>query len=416
MKLTERKILHVDMNNCYASIESLYHPELAGLPIAVAGSVEERHGIILAKNMLAKAAGVQTGEAIWQAKEKCPGLVTLEPHYELYLAYSKRAHKIYERYTDRIQQFGLDECWLDVSAIRSPIGKIADEIRETIKRELRITVSIGASFNKVFAKLGSDMKKPDATTVITRRDFREKVWGLPVRELLYVGSATDRKLRGRGIFTIGDLARAPLDMLRCMLGKWGICLHAYANGLDNEPIPLITEAPVQVKSVGNGTTAPHDLENDREVNMLICTLSESVASRLRKAGLKAFGVSVAIRNARLETYSTQRKLTVQTDDAPMLSKTAFALYQRTYDWSRGIPIRSITVTAYELIRADEPVQTDLFMTGERLDKRERLNSAIDRIRARFGYTAINRAVIFGREGYGSFDTALQNEIHPGYLR
>ena len=266
------KILHVDINNCYASIECLYHPEFNGKPVAVAGETEERHGIILAKIKLPKDYGVKTGEVIWQAKQKCPELITVKPNYDIYLSYSKAAHLIYERYTDRIESFGIDECWLDVTCTRRDIKEVADEIRETVKKELGITVSVGASFNKIFAKLGSDMKKPDATTVITRENYKEKVWCLPVSDLLFVGRSTSKKLYRHGISTIGDLANTPLGVLQSWLGKWGEYLYIYANGMENSEIPLFTESNAPVKSVSNGTTAYRDLHNDEDVRIFnICS-------------------------------------------------------------------------------------------------------------------------------------------------
>ena len=414
--IMDRKILHVDINNCYASIECLYHPELQGKPVAVAGDTEERHGIILAKNQIAKEYGVKTGEVIWQAKQKCPELVTLKPHYDRYLAFSKAAHLIYERYTDRIETFGIDECWLDVTCTRRDIKEVADEIRETVKKELGLTVSVGASFNKIFAKLGSDMKKPDATTVITRENFREKVWGLPASDLLFVGRATSKKLHAHGVDTIGELATTPLDVLQSWLGKWGEYLYSYANGLENSEIPLFTDAKAPVKSVSNGTTAYRDLENDEDVRILIFALAESVASRLRKMGLKANGVSIMIKDSKFRTYSKQTTLNCPADDGVRLARVAFELYKSSYDWEQEIPIRSISIGTFQLYDKNVPVQLDLFTPISKTKRKESLNNAIDKIRARYGYSSINRAVVMGDSGFKSFDARLQNEIHPvGFL-
>lgn len=411
----DRNILHIDINNCYASIECLFHPELAGKPVAVAGETEERHGIILAKNQIAKEYGVKTGEVIWQAKLKCPDLVTLKPHYDRYLAYSKAAHLIYERYTDRIEPFGIDECWLDVTCTRRDIKEVADEIRETVKKELGITVSVGASFNKIFAKLGSDMKKPDATTVITRENFREKVWCLPASDLLFVGRATTQKLLRHGVYTIGDLAKTPVGVLESWLGKWGEHLHIYANGLDQSVIPLFTDAKAPVKSVSNGTTSYRDLENDEDVRILTFALAESVASRLRKIGLKAGGVTITLKDSKFRCHSKQCKINVQSDDGRTIATTAFRLYKELFDWSEGVPIRSITIGAFNLYSKFSPVQLDFSTSPAIIKRRESLNSAIDTLRKRFGYTCINRAVVMGDEGFKSFDARLQNQIHPvGY--
>lgn len=408
----QRNILHVDMNNCYASIECLLDPSLRGKAVAVAGNVEDRHGIILAKNQAAKACGVQTGEVIWQAKQKCPELITVKPHYDVYLDFSRRAHLIYERYTDRIEQFGIDECWLDVTCTRRDMFEVADEIRETVKKELGITVSVGASFNKIFAKLGSDMKKPDAVTVITPENFREKTWGLPASDLLYVGRATTKKLASKGIFTIGELAKTPVKSLELWLGKWGVYLYQFANGKASDHVPLMTEkAPV--KSVSNGTTAYRDLVCDDDVRMLDFALSESVASRLRKMGMKAAGVSINIRDSKLRVYSRQCRLTMPSNDGKAIACAAFELYRKSYDWSQGIPIRSITVGAFDLCSAAEAFQLDLFTSVRTLQKRESINKAVDRIREKYGYTSINRAVVAADSEFKLFDARLQNEIHPG---
>lgn len=405
-----RNILHVDINNCYASIECLYHPELKNKPIAVAGASEERHGIILAKNEAAKKYGIKTGEVIWQAKQKCPELITFRPHYDRYLAFSKKARLIYERYTDRIQPFGIDECWLDVTCTRRNIKDVAEEIRETVKKELGLTVSVGASFNKVFAKLGSDMKKPDAVTLITRENFREKIWKLPASDLLYVGRSTNKKLKDHGIFTIGDLANTPLSTLEAFLGKIGTCLYRYSNGLGDDFIPLSgDESPV--KSVSNGTTAAHDLTGDSDVKALLSALSESVAARLRKTGLKTCEVAISVRDSKFRTYSRQCPLAFPSDDGRTISSAAFSLFQKSYDWDCGINVRSLSVCAGKLCTGVQPIQLDMFTDIKAIEKHESLNKAIDKIRARYGYSSINRAIIFSG-GFNGFDSRIQNELLP----
>lgn len=412
----DRKILHVDINNCYASIECLYHPEFNGKPVAVAGETEERHGIILAKNQIAKDYGVKTGEVIWQAKQKCPELITVKPNYDIYLSYSKAAHLIYEKYTDRIESFGIDECWLDVTCTRRDIKEVADEIRETVKKELGITVSVGASFNKIFAKLGSDMKKPDATTVITRENYKEKVWCLPVSDLLFVGRSTSQKLYSHGISTIGDLANTPLGVLQSWLGKWGEYLYIYANGMENSEIPLFTESNAPVKSVSNGTTAYRDLHNDEDVRILTFALAESVAARLRKIGLKAGGISISIKDSKFRTHSKQCTINIPSDDGRNIARTAFGLYKELYDWNEGIPIRSISVGTFNLCQKNSPIQLDFYNPPAIIKRRESLNNAIDKLRNKYGYSCINRAVVMGDDGFKSFDARLHNEVHPiGYL-
>ena len=252
-----RSILHCDMNNFYASVECMLDPALKKYPIAVCGSVEERHGIVLAKNYKAKAFDVKTGDAVWQAKQKCKDLVVVPPHYEEYIKYSKLARSVYERYTDQVEPYGMDECWLDISGTESLFGspeKVANEIRETMKFELGLTISVGVSFNKIFAKLGSDMKKPDAVTVIPKDTFKEKIWGLPAADLLGVGRATQRVLDSYCIRTIGDLANTDPEFLRRRLGKNGVVLWNYANGND---LSLVAKKDFvsPIKSVGHGITS-----------------------------------------------------------------------------------------------------------------------------------------------------------------
>ena len=283
----ERVILHSDLNACYASIECMLNPLLKGKPVAVAGSVEERHGIILAKSQEAKVCGVRTGEAVWQAKLKCPDIVLVPPHYDEYIKYSSFVRDIYRRYTDLIEPFGLDEAWLDVTGSQRLFGngwQIAENIRETVKSELDLTVSIGVSFKKVFAKLGSDLKKPDAVTVITREDFKEKLWNLPAVEMIGVGRATFAKLNSYGIYTIGDLANCDRDWITRQLGKNGTELWIFANGFDTSRVkPDGYREPV--KSIGHGITCSEDLVNAGEVWKVFLSLSQDVQRRLTGCGL-----------------------------------------------------------------------------------------------------------------------------------
>lgn len=302
-----RTILHCDLNNFYASVECLYQPAIRGKPVAVCGDPALRHGIVLAKNNLAKARGVRTGDAIWQAKQKCPGLVCVPPHYARYLQYSRQARRIYEDYTDRVEPFGLDECWLDLTGCEHLHGDgrtVADELRRRIREELGVTASVGVSFCKVFAKLGSDMKKPDATTVIAKDQFRDVVWPLPVGELLYVGRATKRRLERYSIRTIGDLARADYDFIVERLGKMGAVIWGWANGLDSAPVRTAGQEEI-IKSIGNSTTAPRDLATEDEVRITLRALSESVAHRLRQHRLLCATVQVHMRLNNLLSFERQ---------------------------------------------------------------------------------------------------------------
>ena len=291
----QRVILHCDMNNFYASVECMLNPELKNKPVAVCGSVEERHGIVLAKNYAAKAFGVSTGEAIWQAKQKCQDLVIVEPHYEQYMKFSKLARGIYGRYTDQIEPYGMDECWLDVtgSGCMGTGFEIADEIRRTVKFELGLTISAGVSFNKIFAKLGSDMKKPDAITCIEADSFREKIWCLPASDLLGVGRATEKVLSGYGIHTIGELAATSDDFLKCRLGKNGLAIKKYANGLDDSPV-MRSDYVSPVKSIGHGITTMQDLENNAEVWCVMLELVQEIGTKLRTHKKKAGGIAISM--------------------------------------------------------------------------------------------------------------------------
>lgn len=327
-KAVDRVILHIDMNNFYASVETLYDPSLKDIPMAVGGDKERRHGIVLAKNMLAKAKGVKTAEALWEAERKCPGIKFVPPHFERYAKYSRLAKEIYMQYTDMVESFGLDECWLDVTGSRRLFGsgrEIAEEIRARVKDELGLTVSIGVSFNKIFAKLGSDYKKPDAVTEFTRENFKELVWPLPAADLLFVGKSTQEALRKYGIYTIGDAAKADRKLLKRLFGKAGEQLSMYANGEDRSPVRRVNEHE-EVKSIGNSTTAVHDLKDDGEIRAELYMLSESVAQRLREKGLCGYNVQLSVRKYNLETYQRQKMLETAVADSKSIfdAPTAFS--------------------------------------------------------------------------------------------
>ena len=389
----ERTILHCDMNNFYASVECMLDPGLKDKVVAVAGSAESRHGIVLAKNYKAKAVGISTGDAIWQARQKFNKVVIVEPHYEQYIKFSKLAREIYSRFTNQIEPYGMDECFLDVTGSQKAFGtamQIAYRIRRTIKFELGLTISVGVSFNKIFAKLGSDLKKPDAVTCIDSDTFRERIWGLPASDLLGVGRATTRVLNRYGISTIGDLANAPLDLIKSRLGKNGLLLVAYANGADCSPVHR-TDYEYPVKSIGHGITTIQDLETDSEVWAVMIDLVQDIGTKLRKYKKKAFGVSIAIRNNELFYQEWQCKLDLPTQSPSNLVKAAFELFQKSYSWE--FPIRTVTLRAINLIEEKQEVQYGLFVDYEQSQKRERLDAAIEEIRYKFGKEAIKNAVL-----------------------
>jgi DNA polymerase-4 len=381
------------MNNFYASVECMLDPSLKGIPVAVCGSVAERHGIVLAKNYPAKAYGVQTGEAVWQAKNKCPGLRVVEPHYDEYVKYSVFAREIYSRFTDMVEPYGMDECWLDITGCEDAFGppeKIADIIRETVKFELGLTISVGVSFNKIFAKLGSDLKKPDAVTVIGEEDFKEKIYGLPASDLLGVGRSTGRVLAGAAIRTIGELAAADPRMLVSKLGKNGLALWQFANGLDESRVARAGESP-PVKSIGHGTTTVKDMENDGDVWPVILELTQDVGRRLRELEMRASGVVIHVRDSNLVCRQWQTPLSIPSTSAEVIAAAAFALFRAKYRWD--LPVRSLTVRTVNLAPEGAAYMPGLWDDVELADRRERLGHCIDGIRRRFGKDSVRNCIL-----------------------
>lgn len=393
--MTTREVLHCDLNNFYASCEVAQNPELRGKPVAVSGNPEKRHGIILAKSELAKKAGVKTGEAIWEARQKCKDLILVPPHFELYSAYSKAVRDIYCDYTDRVESFGMDECWLDVTGSRRLFGtgeQIAYEIKERVKRETGLTISVGVSWNKIFAKLGSDLKKPDAVTVISKENFREKIWSLPATDLFMIGGRTGKKLELLNVRTIGDLARADERVLEQHFGVLGPAMKRNANGGDSSEVMLAHESHIE-KSLGNGTTMPVDAHTESELKPVVYALAESVATRMRKKGFLAFGVAIAIKNTELHTITRQRALKTPIDTAGALAEVAMALFRENYNLETQLPVRMITVSVYDLVRSDAPVQASMF--DQKPERQSRLEHSVDMIRQKYGYNSVQRGIVLG---------------------
>lgn len=411
-----RIILHSDCNCFYASVECALNPALKGKPVAVSGNPEKRHGIILAKSEEAKKFGVKTGEAIWQAKKKCPQLITLPPNFSKYVEYSKSVKEIYYKYTDMVESFGLDEAWLDVTGSTRLFGngyKIAQKIRSRIKKELDITVSIGVSYNKIFAKLGSDYKKPDAVTLINKSNYKHMVWSLPAEDLLYVGSATKKKLNSLGIFTIGQIANTPVDILKKNLGKWGQMLHSFANGNDTSTVALYGETS-PVKSIGNSTTSPRDLKDITDVKIIMGVLADSVARRMREQGLSCMLVSITVRDNSLCSFTRQKKLLSYTDITSEILSTALALFKENYSWKN--PIRSLGLSVSELTCKDSGTQLSLFEDNKKRLRQESLDKTTDALKNRFGNFIINPAVMLKDTTLSGFNPKADHTIHPVALK
>ncbi len=367
--------------------------------MAVCGSQEDRHGIVLAKNDMAKAYGIQTAETVYSAKKKCPGLVIAEPHHDKYLEYSKKVNDIYREYTDLVEPFGIDESWLDVTASSRIFGngmEIAEQIRNRVKNEVGITVSIGVSFNKAFAKLGSDYKKPDAITHISPENYKEIVYPLPVSDLLFVGKKTAYQLRTMGIYTIGDLALAPLDLLRKRFGKMAEMLYEYSNALDSSPVS--PNSREEAKSISNGLTFKHDLTTYDEYKAAIVFLSEEIGNKLKKKALKCSVVSITVKDTLLRTIQRQRQLQSPTDISREIADLAYDIL--CDEWDASKPIRMITVSASGIISSEGTfVQLDLFSASndsarERNRAREKI---VDQIRDKYGYSSISSASVIDND-------------------
>ena len=397
--MEDRVILHCDCNSFFASVECLRDPSLWQVPMAVCGSVEDRHGIVLAKNEPAKKYGIQTAETVYSAKRKCPDLVIVPPHYSEYARISRAVNEIYCRYTDLCEPFSIDESWLDVTGSRTLFGdgmQIAESIRRAVREEIGITVSIGVSFNKTFAKLGSDYKKPDAITYIGRENYRDILYPLPINDMLFVGERTAEALRAAGIRTIGDLARASDAFLRSRLGKVGVQLGAAARGEDSSRVIPPSEA-AEVKSVSNGMTFRRDISTQEEIRLGLSVLSEEIGERLRRRGLRASTVAVTVKDPALRVLTRQRSISPPTD----LGREIAALAERIVlsEYGTGKPIRMLTVSAMNLVAGEEGDQLSLFeeAKNDRHERTGRLEETVDSIRTRFGAGAVVRGAVLGND-------------------
>ena len=426
-----RTILHSDCNCFYASVELLHHPKLRGKPVAVGGDPEARHGIVLTADYTAKRYGVKTGMALWQAKQICPDITFLPPRMDLYLRFSRMAQEIYAEYTDKREPYGIDESWLDVTdsvSIKGDGYHIAEEISSRMKEELGITVSVGVSFNKIFAKLGSDYKKPDAITTMYKDEFKTKAWPLPVSDLLYVGSATNKKLQGMGIKTIGDLAMTDEDLLVRKFGKVGSILWSFANGYDDSPVKLEnTSAPI--KSVGNSTTTPKDMETDEDVKIVLYILAESVAARLRENGFRCRTVEINIRDKDLYHFTKQVKLKNASNITAEIAEAGYKLYKENYrlpadekEKKNSIPefyqkpLRSIGIRGTDLVNDYFWEQLDMFTDPQYREKQMKMDDAVDVIRKRFGFYSIQRGLMYRDRMLSAVNAREDHTVHPhGYF-
>lgn len=407
-----RTILHIDCNKFYASVECLHRPELRNLPVAVGGSDKSRHGIILTKNEIASKFNLKVGEPLWSARQKCKDLVIVPPNFPLYMRFSEEVHKILSDYTDIIEPFGIDESWIDVSDSATLYGggeSIAEEIRQRVKQELGITVSIGVSFNKVFAKLGSDYKKPDAVTVITKDNYKEIVWPLPANDLLFIGPATYKKLQSKYRETIGDVANTEIEKLQMWFGKVGVLLHSYANGYDLSPV-VKGELLPPVKSISNSTTTPRDLVTLEDVKTVLFVLVESVCRRMREQGVKCSVVKFHARNKNLITSSAQKKLQFPTDITREIADEALKLFIKNF--SLDTPIRSIGIAVSDFSSALDEMQYDFFTDVNKKLKLERIDKTVDTLKRRYGNYTVQRASLLKDTDISHFNPYGDHNIHP----
>ena len=406
----DRVILHCDLNNFFVSASCIGRTDLKNVPVTVCGDVSQRHGIVLAKNQLAKRAGVKTGQPIWQAAQLCPHMVTLAPDYQLYMQLSKTVRSIYDRYTGQIEPFGIDECWLDITPFRPRAGfaeSTANEIREAVKKETQLTISVGVSWNKIFAKMGSDYKKPDAVTVIDRDNYRRMLWPLPASDLLCIGRATRARLDKAGICTIGDLACAPKMLLKALLGQNGLMLHMFATGMDDSPVKAV-DHECTVKGIGNSMTTVRDLVTEAEVREAFLILAEMVASRARKKGLQGKTICIWLRDNVLESITRQAVLPRPTYISDEIAQCAMKLYDANWN-AQTRPIRAIGVRITTLSPIEKYTQLNFF--DMRRQKLQSLEFAKDDILRRFGPDALTRASLLRPQVLERHAKEL-HEVHP----
>lgn len=385
-------ILHADVNNFFASCAIELNPALQDKEVIICGDPEKRHGIVLAKSNMAKKKGIITGDTLFEAKRKAPNLIVVPPDFKQYMKFSKLIYNIYIQYTPYVESFGLDECWLDVTGCEKEYGSgenLANIIKERIKTEVGLTISIGVSFTKIFAKLGSDLKKPDAVSVISRENYKEVVWSLKAKDLLFIGKSTEQKLSQIGINTIGDLANTSKKQLQEIFGKVGEKLHDAANGIEDDQVNPYNYVDIP-ESISNGSTTVEDIRDLNSATILIYSLSEVVAFRLRKYGLYARGVALTARDSNLNTFTRQQQLITHTSNAKVIAENAISILQKNYSFTKNPPLRMITVGAFKLIHKDDYAQSTLF--EEENIKEINIDEKIDNLRSRYGYGILKRGI------------------------
>ena len=414
MEKRERVILYSDLNNFFASVETVLNPELKGKPLIVCGDPKERRGVVFAKNEEAKKYGIKTAETVVSALKKCPHVLRVETHFHEYKKYSRKVREIYERFTDIVEECSIDECALDMTASVALFGsgeEIANKIRETVKKELGLTVSVGVSFNKVFAKIASDMKKPDAVTVISRENFEDKLYPLPVSDMLMVGKSTAEAFHKMGIFTIGDLAKADENLLIQKMGKRGRQVWIYARGEDTEPVKTKEELS-DIKSIGNSTTLPYDIKNREEIKRWLFVLSESVSARLRDSKVgRASTVHITVKNERLEEFSWQTKVR-PTCLCSEIAKSAFELFCKQYPQGSPVHLLGVSVSGFDY-NVSQISLADTLGDERVYQKKERVETAVDKIREKYGYAKLQRGILLQDEKVNGLDIrGKKHEIEP----
>ena len=395
-KMKERVILYSDLNNFFASVETALHPEYKGKPLIVCGDPEKRLGVVFAKNEEAKSYGIRTAETVYSALKKCPHALRVSTHFSEYNRYSKAVREIYARYTDVIESLSIDECALDVTASVKLFGggeKIAEEIRAAVKNELGVTVSIGVSFNKIYAKLASELKKPDAVTVITPENYKQKVYPLPVSALLYVGKSTEETLYKHGIRTVGELADADLMLLTRLFGRRGEILKINASGRNDEKVRMEAEA---IKSIGNSMTLPYDVSDFEQIKRIFYVLAESVVSRLREAGEgKCDTVHITVKDEFLREITRQKKI-LPTALCENVARTACEIYSENFSREHKAHMLGLAVSGFD--RNVEQLALDTSGEREKYEKNLRAQDAVAAIRKKYGYDKVQRGIILEDSG------------------